>query len=512
VNNGWLWCNADASSTDVHFRYFGRAVVMCANTAASSFSGFSAYTLYCNWEVEFRTPTGINVVPNQGYFYSATTSMTGNNFIGDASLDTIWQEGLQITPAIQYNAQKLATLLYPLQVFNVDTGATFFNYASTAQIWMIEVRATGTHFRAGNGGVDSGTSTFYANPSDYSGLGVSIYSSDDSTMNTSYTNVADSTLETADGLGTKATAVFLMKIPVNCDPNAYLYMRFNKVVSDVTISALSFRIQSITTAAAVVPAALPPKFVKRPDGTIDGTATQHERHILDMQDLAPGDRTPCPCALCAEHKSIDPSEINPFEDSKRLIVSQVSTPVLVDSPKLLPMIGRPKPLVLVADTTVHAKFQRVGEAKNPGPDPFRGDQVAVHNCGRQLQALQGRISASKVLRAPSRPAGVAAPKRVVPQAPAKSKSSPSCFNCGKVGHLVKDCVSVARCHACGKPGHMQKDCYQVAKALDRKIPLDKTRQLQSHIDKATSLHQEMMKAQRTGVPLNKASHGRGRKK
>eukprot|EP00435_Cladocopium_sp_Y103_P013184 s4440_g3.t1 len=35
-----------------------------------------------------------------------------------------------------------------------------------------------------------------------------------------------------------------------------------------------------------------------------------------------------------------------------------------------------------------------------------------------------------------------------------------CFNCGKKGHLAKDCRNLPKCKHCGKSGHMAKDCWE----------------------------------------------------
>ena len=35
-----------------------------------------------------------------------------------------------------------------------------------------------------------------------------------------------------------------------------------------------------------------------------------------------------------------------------------------------------------------------------------------------------------------------------------------CFNCGKEGHLARDCSNPAACYICGKYGHAAADCYQ----------------------------------------------------
>ena len=44
---------------------------------------------------------------------------------------------------------------------------------------------------------------------------------------------------------------------------------------------------------------------------------------------------------------------------------------------------------------------------------------------------------------------------------AKDSKERKCFQCGKTGHIAKECRSREVCFKCGKPGHRQKDCKEV---------------------------------------------------
>jgi len=329
VNGGWLWCNSDATQTDPHGRFFGRAVVMCANTS-STFDGVSAGTLYVAWEIEFKMPSGISTIPNQGYFFNATGiggNLTGANWVGSAAMPDVWSSGLALTPYLEFDTTNGYTRLFPLQVFNPLTGDTYVNYQSSDAYWRFDINMSGTHFIAGTGGINS-TSTVYVNFAAFTGYGVSNASGgDDTLMNKSFTNLANSVSATIEGLGTSATAVFVIKIPMNCDTNAFLALSCPYINTANTITALSMRVTNITQAASrPEPSPSEVKYVKYSDGTIDTVSTQHEMNLKlnrDLGFLGTVSEIPCPCSRCnkltIEVKKRLPlvlkkGEVDPFRD------------------------------------------------------------------------------------------------------------------------------------------------------------------------------------------------------
>jgi len=268
---------------------------------------------------------------------------------------------------------------------------------------------------------------------------------------------------------------------------------------------LSVRLTAVTDAAAKVKSPGPLiKYVKRVDGSIDVAATAHERNKLlygDDPDFV------CQCPICLKGE-----DLVLYEKKER----DVNDPYQSESLGSLSKGGiRPTPITIEQDSPVvvkaakdyKKKVERIGEAKNPGPGApiFRGDQAQVHNCGRQLLFLQGKLPQKAVLVQPRVSARNATPKSVVPKARAQrpaakqsssrpiggqhvarkakvadftkavqratllhdSLSGKSCYACGKVGHFAADCKKAVgsnlSCFTCGRMGHKSFDCKSLPK-------------------------------------------------
>jgi len=445
VNGGWLWCNADATTTDPHLRFFGRAVLLCGNTAPSA-DEVSAGSLYCKWSVRFRVPSGMSVVPNQGMAVLEPTNATGLNFLGETTPDQIWQSGYELQPYMESKAD--GVYVYPLQVYNSQSGDTYVDYSASDTYWRFDVMAVGTTFHSQNNsfGIAS-TDTMFVNATGYGGYGVTLPVADVTTQ-TSFTNTTNATANT----GTHAVAVFLIKIPSNCDPAAYFVLSFP---SATLVTNVCIKVSSVTSlGATVAPAPLMTSYVKRADGTIDYVATTHEREKLihaDDPDFV------CRCKMCVEKISLKDYEskekdvFDPFRPSvTKPLVIETDSPVVVESVK-----------------DYRKKVVRYGEAKNPGPSAqkpaaFRGDQVAVHHCGLQLQYLAGKLPQKAVMLRPRLPTRVAQAKRVVAKASRPRPRKPA------VGE--------------------KKARGSNAAASSRK---EKVRRMQAHVAKATVLHKEL---------------------
>ena len=520
VNSGWLWCNADATSTDPHFRFFGRTIIACGNTIATTFNGTHCCTLYLKWKVQFKTPTGINTIPNMGYGYNTSSTMTGLDLMGATTSDQFWDNGLEMTPYMEYDTATTETRLYPLQVFNPLSGDTYLEYAPCQSQWVVEVDAEGTHFRAGDGTVGTG-GTLVVDATTFTGYGVSILDSNDPTYFCSFANAVDSVSKhehsdepLVSGQGTKAHARFVMTIPVNCDTNAFIGLKFPTNTTAVTVTKVSIRLNNIPVLSLVSRLVNPTMYVKHLDGSIDFAATAHEKHKQSQVDVPLDEQTSCPCSYCVSGKPLPKGEVDPYDEKK--MDTAPSTPV--------PMVGlmsssspttshnswttvSRKPLKLCSDVVIHKKFSRIGEAKNPGPDQpvFRGDQVKLHQCGHGLQLMPDGAPPRVVPLKSLRPTRAQAAVQVVTLAPKVKQYSLAtpiiCRKCGVPGHKSPDCTNVVTrrqlpsgqkpavkfsnkplikpvCNFCGRVGHMANKCnmkQQVAQMVKVKTPVFKPR-------------------------------------
>lgn len=384
MNGGWRWCS-DTDATDPHMVYFGRSIVATANVAPSYLSK-SPGTLYVSWGIRFRTPSGINLVPNQGLAITQSggpTSPSEEYPFGTILPNPFWNGSFELSPLV--SIEDSGTAIYPLQKANTTSGEIVTAYSPSDQYFLMTLRFEGTHFATGTGIGVGDTGPIEVNFTDFGGYGCILITGG---------NFNPAVWCFANGAKTLAMAAFMYKVPMNCDPQAYFTLALRNDGTPVTVANAGINIFALPSIMQTYAPLMSRVYPKNPDGTINHALNrrlrQQEEETEENKDTT-GASSPL---LVAPGDLSNPSVLDPVLPLTSYVVS---SPFALSNCPVLDQRVRPK------DKTV-----RYGEAKNPGPNdgiyPTRGPsfRVLVHNCAKQISHLQGRLPPHAVKQPPAR--------------------------------------------------------------------------------------------------------------
>jgi hypothetical protein len=337
INGGWRYCGQNDAETDPHLHFFGRAVVMSANTA-TSFSALSVGSLYCTWSFLLRIPSGICVIPNQGMgLANAATGagLTATNLAGLGSVP-FWHPSFELNPKFAFNSTLNVTQMFPLQSLQTITGETVLNPNSSERFWVFHFYAIGTVITA-----------FTLTASGAGGVAPVIVNNTNDPMNQLFIINSGATA----AIGTR-----MIQIPLGASPNGYL----SWTLTATTVTTFQIRMyETASVMSTTTPS--PHLIVSNPDGTTNIARTIHADFLSKHVD---GDMTVCPCSDCvAARNAVDDKNDDDSTDYlaplERRIVHDIQD-VLDGSDDLQSTFSK---VVRKKDKAI-----RYGEAKNPGPD------------------------------------------------------------------------------------------------------------------------------------------------
>ncbi len=329
MNGGWRWCSPSENGTDPHLSNFGRAVVLAANTAPdSSFDGSSVGTLYAVWSVDFRAPSGMNTLPNHG-IAQATTGTTPTNVFGlvqnAPDNDGLWDTSMELQPYVSYDGTK--TRFYPCQTANSVNGGVVAVPSSSAQYWILLVRAEGTHTKLV-------TPVLFDFVSSTVTPGVIA-------LSPPVPELFNMSVVTS-GTTTAFMAYCIIQIPLGCDPRSYIGITVANDGTTATVTQFSLELTAVNQSATVTAFQSRTVYIKNLDGTINLNKTLHATYLND-------------CAMSPDPLLVPPCKCVDCRNGIEL------SPIVVERPR--------------------EKAVRYGEAKHPGP-PRR----QIH-CAKNLDRL-----------------------------------------------------------------------------------------------------------------------------